>query len=679
MSGDIPQTMPAAAEAAEELRRKLNHHNYQYYVLDQPELADDEYDRLMQQLIAIEDAFPALITPHSPTRRVGGSPAEGFGRVAHLTPMLSLGNAFSPDGLLAFHQRVVNVLGATEPVEYVVEQKIDGLAINLVYEQGLLVRAATRGDGIEGEDVTANIRTIKSIPLRLQGEAAAAAGLLEVRGEVYMARTEFERLNKLREQNGEPLLANPRNAAAGSLRQLDPRVTAERALAVFIYGMGVHEGVELDTHAQTLAYLQTLGFKVNQCYQVFSDIEEIAGYCQSWAAKRSDLPYEIDGLVIKVNDLASQKLLGATAKDPRWAIAFKFPAEQSTTVIRDIMISVGRTGALTPTAVLEPVRLAGSTVSRATLHNEDYIQQKDIRIGDTVVIHKAGDVIPEVVAVVTASRTGAEQPFVMPEYCPECGSPAVRLEEESARKCINQDCPALLREGLIHFVSRDAMNIDGLGPALLTSLLAAGLIKDAADLYQLTADKILLIERTGEKSAANLLSSIANSKTAGLARLLFGLGIRYVGVKAAAVLARHFGNIDALARAQVEDLIRLEEIGAKIAESVVRYFAVPANLALIKKLQTLGVKTTQDRVTADIPQPLAGLTFVLTGTLTAMTRQEAAAKIEALGGKVAGSVSKKTSYVVAGAEAGSKLAKASQLGVKIIDETEFSLLVSPGL
>lgn len=674
---DIPQTMQEAAEAAQALRREINYHNHRYYVLDQPELEDHEYDRLMQTLIAIETAFPGLIDPHSPTQRVGGAPAAGFGRVAHLTPMRSLGNAFSADGLTAFHQRVVNALGADEPPEYVVEHKIDGLAVNLVYEHGLLVRAATRGDGTEGEDVTANIKTIKSIPLRLQGEDTVIPPLLEVRGEVYMAKTEFARLNRLREQNGEALLANPRNAAAGSLRQLDPRATAERALAVFIYGIGVHEGVELTTHARTLEYLQLLGFKVNKFYRVFSDIEEIAEYCRSWADKRSELPYDIDGLVIKVNDLKSQELLGATAKDPRWAIAFKFPAEQSTTVIEDIMISVGRTGALTPTAVLRPVRLAGSTVSRATLHNEDFIRQKDIRIGDTVVIHKAGDVIPEVVAVVTSARTGSEQPFVMPERCPECGCQAVRLEEEAARKCTNPDCPALLREGLIHFVSRDAMNIDGLGPAQLTNLLAKGLIKDAADLYLLTADKILQMERTGQKSAANLLQSIENSKSAGLARLLFALGIRYVGVKAAAVLARHFGDVEALMAADIEELVTLDEIGDKIAESVAAWFSAPANCALIRKLQELGVKTTEERPNADIPQPLAGLTFVLTGTLEGMTRNEAAARIEALGGKVSGSVSRKTSYVVAGAEAGSKLDKAEKLGVKIIDETEFTLLVSP--
>lgn len=675
MSDDIPKTLPIAAEAANDLRQQIDAHNYRYYVLDKPEIEDRVYDQLMQKLIAIETAYPELITPHSPTQRVGAAPAAGFTRIAHLTPMRSLGNAFSHDEIIAFHTRVVNGLETSPDLEYVVEHKIDGLAINLVYENGLLLSAATRGDGVEGEDVTSNIKTIKSIPLRLQGEDAIVPPLLEVRGEVYMSKLEFARLNEQREQNGEPLLANPRNAAAGSLRQLDPRATAERALDAFIYGVGVHDGVELTTHAQTLEYLQTLGFKVNQFYRVFQQAEKIAEYCESWADKRAELPYEIDGMVIKVNDLTSQAMLGATAKDPRWAVAFKFPAEQSTTVVQDIIISVGRTGTLTPTAVLQPVKLAGSTVSRATLHNEDYIQQKDIRIGDTVIVHKAGEVIPEVVAVVLSKRTGEEKPFNMPEVCPECGSAAVRNEAEAARKCTNPTCPALLREGLIHFVSRDAMNIDGLGPAVLVSLLTSGLIKDAADLYQLTETKLLQLERIGEKSAANLLSSIEKSKEAGLARLLFGLGIRYVGVKAAGVLARHFGNIDLLKSANIEELIQLDEIGEKIAESVIAYFSVPDNLALIEKFKQLGVKTTEDRPVVVGPQPFAGQTFVLTGTLVAMTRHEAAAMIEGLGGKVAGSVSKKTNYVVAGAEAGSKLVKAQQLGIQVLDEDEFKAMV----
>ncbi len=672
MSEEIPKTISLAAAAVEELRQQINYHNYRYYVLDQPEIADHDYDALMQRLIAIEAAYPELIIPHSPTQRVGAAPAAGFTRIAHLTPMRSLGNAFSAEELAAFHTRVLNGLGA-DHLEYVVEHKIDGLAINLVYEQGLLKSAATRGDGVEGEDVTSNIKTIKSVPLRLQG--ARVPALLEVRGEVYMSKAEFNRLNQEREQNGEPLLANPRNAAAGSLRQLDPKATAERALDVFIYGIGVHEGLELETHAQTLEYLQALGFKINPFYRIFQDVEAIGEYCASWAAKRPELPYDIDGMVIKVNHLASQDLLGATSKDPRWAIAFKFPAEQGVTVVQDIMISVGRTGTLTPTALLQPVRLAGSTVSRATLHNEDYIRQKDIRIGDTVIVHKAGEVIPEVISVVLEKRSGNEQPFVMPTVCPECGHEAVRNEAEAARKCSNPACPALIREGLIHFVSRDAMNIDGLGPAVLTNLLSAGLIRDAADLYQLTEDRLLELERMGKKSVENLLRSIDNSKQAGLARLLFALGIRYVGVKAAGVIAKHFVHMDHIRTATMEDLVKLDEIGEKIAESVVAYFTVPANLELIEKLQRLGVKTSEDVPAVRGAQPFAGQTFVLTGTLADMTRQEAAGMIEALGGKVAGSVSKKTSYVVAGTEAGSKLDKARQLGIQVLDEAEFKALV----
>lgn len=675
MADDIPRTIEEAVIKANELTRQIDYHNYLYYVLDKPEINDADYDLLIKQLIAIETKYPEIVTPHSPTQRVGAAPAEGFQRVAHLTPMLSLGNAFSAEELQAFHNRVIGGLGTSDDLEYVVEHKIDGLAISLVYENGLLVRGATRGDGIEGEDVTSNIKTIKSIPLKLQGDDVDIPPLLEVRGEVYMAKQEFARLNVLRAKNEEPLLANPRNAAAGSLRQLDPRATADRALDAFIYGIGKYEGVELTTHAQTLEYLKTAGFKVNQLYRVFNNIQEVADYCDSWGEKRSSLPYDIDGMVIKVNSLPSQTILGSTAKDPRWAIAYKFPAEQTTTIVKDIIISVGRTGTLTPTAILQPVRLAGSTVSRATLHNEDYIKQKDIRIGDTVVIHKAGEVIPEVISVVLDQRTGEEAPFVMPEACPECGSPAERNESEAARKCTNVACPALLREGLFHFVSRDAMNIDGLGPAVLTNLLEAGLIRDAADLYQLTEDKLLQLERMGKKSAANLLASITKSKEAGLARLLFALGIRYVGVKAASVLARHFGDIDAVKSASVEELIKLDEIGEKIAESVAAYFASPASLELIERLHNSGIKTTEDKIVVADKQPFLGLTFVLTGTLIEMTRNEAASIIESLGGKVAGSVSKKTSYVLAGAEAGSKLEKALQLGISVIDEAEFKNMI----
>ncbi|EAX48987.1 DNA ligase, NAD-dependent [Thermosinus carboxydivorans Nor1] len=671
MQAAIPATLEQAAREAEQLRRQIHYHNHRYYVLDAPEISDAEFDALMRRLIAIEEAYPSLITPDSPTQRVGGAPAEGFDRTLHLTPMLSLANAFSAEDLRAFDNRVRSGLGV-DKAEYVVELKIDGLAVNLVYEAGRLVRGATRGDGQYGEDVTANVRTIRSVPLVLPVNDPPA--LLEVRGEVYMPRREFDRLNEERQAAGEALFANPRNAAAGSLRQLDPRVTAQRALDIFVYATGRREGLNMETHAQTLETLAALGFKVNPHYRVFGSIEEVIDYCYSWNERRVDLPYDIDGLVIKLNSLAGQARLGATAKDPRWAIAFKFPAEQATTIVEDIFVRVGRTGVLTPTAQLRPVRLAGSTVSRATLHNEDYIRDKDIRIGDTVIIHKAGEVIPEVVAVVASRRNGSERPFVMPDRCPECGSPVVREPGEAAHKCVNSACPAMLREGLIHFVSRDAMNIEGLGPAVIGSLLDAGLVRDAADLYALRFDDLTKLDRMGPKSAQNLLQAIEASKEAGLARLLFALGIRFVGAKAAGTLARHFGSIHALERATVEELMALEEIGPKIAESVANYFADPQNIALVRKLEAAGVKVTEERPAAK-RQTLAGITFVLTGTLATMTRAEATELIESRGGKVSSSVSKKTNYVVAGEEAGSKLDKARELGIPVLTEGEFKKLL----
>lgn len=669
----LPGTLLEAEREAAFLREQIQYHTHRYYVLDEPEISDPEFDQLMRRLLRLEEAFPSLVTPASPTQRVGGMPAEGFTRVAHLTPMRSLGNTFSESELLAFHQRVVSGLdGKSEAeIEYVVELKIDGLAIDLVYENGHLLRGATRGDGTEGEDVTGNIRTVRVIPLLLRAEQHPLPPVLEVRGEIYMPRREFDRLNLERREAGEPELANPRNAAAGSLRQLDPRMTAKRALDAFIYGIGVHEGVELETHAETLQYLAALGLKVNPHYKVCSTMREVIDYCLSWTEKRGELPYDIDGMVIKVNSLADQERLGYTAKDPRWAIAYKFPTEQAVTTVKDIFVGVGRTGVLTPTAILSPVRVAGSTVSRATLHNQDFIEEKDIRVGDTVIIHKAGEVIPEVVSVIKEKRSGQEMPFVMPAQCPECFSPVVRQEGEAAHKCTNPQCPALIREGLIHFVSRDAMNIDGLGPSILTALLEAGLVNDVADLYSVSIEKLVDIERLGQKSAQNLVNAIEKSKSAGLARLLFALGIRYVGVKAAGILARHFGSMEAVRAASAEELRELDEIGEKIAESVVAYFAVPDNIALLEKLATAGVKMTEDVVKTDKKLIFAKQTFVLTGTLPTMTRQEAATLIESFGGKVSGSVSKKTAYVLAGAEAGGKLEKAQTLGVTILDEDQF--------
>jgi DNA ligase (NAD+) len=674
MEKKIEEIQPIIDEIAA-LRKQLSYHNYRYYVLDNPEIEDVHFDQLMRRLIELETAYPNLITADSPTQRVGGTVAGGFERVTHFTPMRSLGNAFSAEELLAFHNRVLSALGEEEKIEYIVELKIDGLAINLTYEKGHLVSGVTRGDGTQGENVTTNIRTIKSVPLILQGDVTRIPQILEVRGEVYMPRREFERLNKEREQAGEPLLANPRNAAAGSLRQLDPKITAQRALDIFVYGIGVYTDVELTTQGQMLEYLNGMGLKINSQYRIFEKIEDVIAYCTHFTEKRYDLPYDIDGMVIKVNDLASQQVLGYTAKDPRWAIAYKFPAEQAITVVEDIFVGLGRTGVLTPTAILRPVRVAGSTVSRATLHNLDYIEEKDIRIGDTVIIHKAGEVIPKVVAVIMEKRTGEEIPFVMPEECPECKGPVVRQEGEAAHKCINPHCPALFREGLIHFVSRDAMNIDGLGPAVLTALVDTGLVSDVADLYQLQMEQVLTVPRMAQKSAENLLNAIENSKQAGLARLLFALGIRHVGVKAAGIVARHYGNIDDVKQASVEEFLELDEIGTKIAESIVAYFAAEENIELVAKLRSAGVKATEEKQVIEENQLFAGKTFVLTGTLEKMSRNQAAEIIQKLGGKVSGSVSKKTNYVLAGAEAGSKLEKAQQLGVEVLDEEQFMKMV----
>ncbi|MBP1765527.1 MAG: ligA [Firmicutes bacterium] len=657
----------------EELRKIIREHDYAYYVLDTPKVEDAEYDRLMQRLIRLEKENPELVTSDSPTQRVGGAVAAGFSRVAHSRPLLSLANVFSIGELYAFHDRARKLLG-TDDIEYVVELKIDGLAISLVYEDGQLVRGATRGDGIFGEDVTSNVRTIRSIPLTIAGRSGNFPQQLDVRGEVYMPRPEFERLNRERAQRDEPAFANPRNAAAGSLRQLDPVMTAQRALDIFVYGIG-DPLPGMATHMDSLDYLQSLGFKVNPHRRLFRTIQEVVNYCSSWEEKRRELPYDIDGLVVKVNSLQAQQELGSTAKDPRWAAAYKFPAEQAVTVLEDIFTGVGRTGVLTPTAILQPVRLAGSTVSRATLHNEDFIAEKDIRIGDTVIIHKAGEIIPEVVAVITERRTGQETPFVMPQTCPACGGPVVRREGEAAHKCVNPDCPALLREKLIHFASREAMNIEGLGPAIVTNLLDAGLVNDAADFYHLQMEDLLKMERMGEKSATKLLANIEASKQAGLDKLLFALGIRYVGAKVAGNLAKNLRTMEAVSQADMETLTGIDEIGEKIAESVVAYFAEAENLVLIDGLRAAGVVMEAAELPPATEAALTGKTFVLTGGMETMTRQEATAAIERAGGKVTSSVSKNTDYVVAGSDPGSKLAKANSLGVQVLNEEQFLQLL----
>lgn len=651
------------------LRSEIRHHEYLYYVLDAPEITDAEYDRLMVRLREIESQYPDAVPDDSPTRRVGGKVAPEFTEVKHLTPLLSLGNVFSDAELRAFDERVHNGLPEGSKVEYVMEPKIDGLACSLIYENGRLVRAATRGDGSVGENVTANVRTIRSIPLVLKAaDGEEIPELLDVRGEVYMPRHEFMRLNAERAEAGESEFANPRNAAAGSLRQLDPQVTAKRSLSFFAYYVG--DGAK-ERHSDSLAMLAKLGFKVSENYRVVQNITEAIAYIEHFNTTRHDLAYDTDGAVIKVNDVYQQRILGATGKDPRWATAFKYPPEQAETVLEDIVWRVGRTGVLTPTAVLEPVKLSGSTVSRATLHNEDFIRDKDIRIGDRVIVNKAGEIIPEVVRVVLEKRTGEEKTAVIPEECLECGWKVERQGSEAAIRCTNPHCPALGREGLIHFVSRDAMNIEGCGPSVINQLLDNGLVKDAADLYALTKDDLVALERMGEKSADNLLRAIEASKENELDRLLFALGIRHVGAKVARILASEFGSIKNLLQAEAEQLAAIRDIGAKIAESVVTWLSVPSNIDLLERLEAAGLKMEFTVQAVNESNPFYGKTLVFTGTLPTLGRAEAQTMAQDVGAKVSGSVSKKTDYVIAGAEAGSKLEKAEKLGVKVIDEAEF--------
>ena len=663
-----------AARRLEELRSLIHEYDYHYYVLDQPLVPDAVYDQLMRELEELEKAYPDLITPDSPTQRVGGAPLKAFNTVRHRVPLLSLSNSFSPGELRDFDRRVRQAVG--NEVEYVVEPKIDGLTVALVYEEGRLVSGATRGDGFTGEDITQNLRTVKSVPLRLKH----AVPRLEVRGEAYLPKQAFLRLNEEREKQGEPLFANPRNAAAGSLRQLDPRVTASRPLQVFFYAVLYIEGHELKTQWEALSYLEEQGFPVNPWRYLCTSIEEVIKACEEGLQKRDDLSYDIDGMVVKVNRFDQQASLGSTFKSPRWAVAYKFPAQQAVTEVQDIILRVGRTGVLTPTALLRPVLLAGSTVSKATLHNEDYIREKDVRIGDQVVIQKAGEIIPEIVDVLKERRTGKEKVFVMPEKCPECGSRVVRLPGEAAARCTGAACPAQLRERIIHFASRDAMNIEGLGPAIIGQLLKAGLVHDAADLYRLRKEELAALERLGDKSADNLLQAIERSKQNPFSRLLFALGIRYVGNKVAQVLAEHFGSLERLQQASYEELRSVPEVGEKIASSVAAYFSDPQNQAVLKKLTEAGVNTRQEPPAAAAGEKseagaLAGKTFVLTGTLSSMTRREAQALIESRGGKVAGSVSRHTDYVVAGESPGSKLEKARELGIAVLSEEEFLKLL----
>lgn len=660
-----------AEKRLKELRELIHKYDYHYYVLDQPLVSDAEYDQLMKELLDLEAEFPELVTPDSPSQRVGGEPLPFFEPVRHRKPLLSLANAFDREDLENFIRRVKSLAG-TSPT-YVAEPKIDGLSVALVYEQGVFVRGATRGDGVVGEDITQNLRTIRSLPLRLREPVPR----LEVRGEAFMFREAFRELNKQREERGEPLFANPRNAAAGSLRQLDPRVTAARPLEIYVYELLYVEGLSIGRHVEALEYLGNLGFPVIPQYTLCRGIDDIWETCLAWQEKREELPYGVDGVVVKVNELDLYDRLGATAKSPRWAIAYKFPAEEAVSRLIDIIVRVGRTGVLTPTAVLEPVRLAGTTVSRATLHNEDTIREKDVRIGDYVLVRKAGDIIPEVVKPLKERRTGKEQEFRMPARCPECGSEVVRLEGEAAHRCTGSlTCLAQVKESLIHFASRDAMDIEGLGPAIVTQLVDRGLVRDAGDLYRLSYDDLVELERMGPQSSKNLLEAIERSKNNSLARLIFALGIRHVGASTARVLAGRFGSLEKLEQARPEDLEAIPEIGPKTAESIRTFFDQPGNMRVIEKLRAAGVRM-EDKEQPEVEVgPLAGRQFVFTGTLKSFTRKQAEELVERLGGRATSSVSRQTDYVVAGANPGSKLDRARSLGVTVITEEEFLELVN---
>ena len=666
---DVPDDVLREAET---LRTQLEHHNYCYYVLDQPEIPDADYDLLLRRLQAIEEHYPTLVTPESPTQRVGAQPLEAFGTVRHSTPMLSLGNALTEEEFREWHQRTADGLEG-DAFELVAEPKLDGLAVELVYEAGRFVLGSTRGDGVTGEDVTQNLRTVRSVPLRLRTDARQPPARLEVRGEVYMDRARFVELNARREEAGEPRFANPRNAAAGSLRQLDPTVTADRPLRILLYALGQADGPAPDSHTDELAFLADLGFPVVQ-HRICSGVEDVQAFWDEMGARRETLPFEIDGIVLKVNDREQQRRLGVRSRSPRWAIAYKFPAQQATTAVRDIEVQVGRTGALTPVARLEPVRVGGVEVSNATLHNQDEVDRKDVRIGDTVVIQRAGDVIPEVVRVVPGERTGAERKFTMPDRCPVCGSAVERPEGEVVARCINFACPAQVKGRIEHFARRGAMDVEGLGAKLVDQLVQTGLVASPADLYFLGKEPLAALERMAEKSAENLLAALEASKDRPLARCIYALGIRHVGEHVAEVLADTFRSIDALMAADYELLEGTYEVGPTVARSVRDFFDNPDNLAAVERLRHGGVRFPPVEKREPVEEgetPFAGKTFVFTGSLEHSTRAEAQALVKARGGRAASSVSSKTDYVVAGAKAGSKLAKAEKLGVTVLTEDEF--------
>ena len=663
-------------QTVDRLRDEIRRHDELYYLQENPEISDREYDALIEELRDLETSHPQLITADSPTQRVGGAPAESFPEFTHRVPMLSLDNSYSIDELRAFDERCRKLAGGESP-EYVAELKIDGLSLSVHYEDGAFVRGVTRGDGSRGEDVSTNVRTIRSVPLRLKEKAKKIAREIEVRGEAYFGRRIFERINTEREDGGEPRFANPRNAASGTIRQLDPAITARRRLEMFAYDVFAGQRKAFATHWDALNWADSAGFRVNENRALCKSIDQVIDFCNSMEEKRDDLDYEIDGVVVKVNSTVLQEQFGATGKAPRWAIAYKYPARQATTKINDIVVQVGRTGALTPVAMLEPVQLGGVTVSRSTLHNEDEIERLGLLIGDQVLVERGGDVIPKVVKVIESKRTGKEKPFRMPAKCPMCGGLVSRPEGEAVSRCIAADCPAQLIGRLLHFVSRRAMRIEGLGFALAEQLLGKKLVRDVADLYGLTLEDLASLERMATKSASNVLAQIETSKTRDLWRLIYGLGIRHVGERTAGILARHFGSLDRLAEATVEELDDIHEIGLTMAQSIHDWFADPGNKELCRRLVAAGVQAESDKdsstTTAD--QRFAGKVFVLTGTLPGLTRDEARGLIETGGGRVTGSVSKKTDYVLAGADPGSKLDKANDLGVKVIDEAEFKKML----
>ena len=665
---NIPQEVVARVQ---ELREQINYHNYRYYVLDDPVISDAEFDRLLQELIGLEERYPRLLTPDSPSQRVGAAPLEKFETVRHRLPMISLENAFSEGEVREFEERLQRFLCSRETLQYVLEPKVDGCAIELVYEQGRFRVGSTRGDGVRGENVTQNLKTIHTIPLKILTREEPAPELLEVRGEVYMDLSEFKKLNEQRLSQGEPAFANPRNAAAGSLRQLDPSITAARPLKIFCYGVGEVRGHSFASHWEVLQTLKTWGFRVSDLIEQGEGIDAAIAYHCRLEQQRHGLPFEIDGIVIKVDSLSLQERLGAKARSPRWALAYKFAATQETTRVLDIVVNVGRTGAVTPMAVMQPVALGGVTVSRATLHNEDEVARKDVRVGDWVLVQRAGDVIPEVVKVISERRTGQEKPFQMPKLCPACGTPLVRPPGEKVTRCPNPDCFGAQTRAIMHFASKGAMDIDGLGEKIIRQLVSAGLVREVSDLYRLTEGDLLPLERFAEKSAQNLIQAIERSKKVALHRLINALGIRYVGEATARILARHFQSLEGLINASRDELLQVEEVGEQVAASIREYFDDPRHQEMLLRLQA------EVEVKTEAPEtgPLAGKTFVFTGGLAHISREEAKAQVTARGGKVSSSVSAKTDYVVVGADPGSKRPKAVELGVPLLDESAFAELI----